>query len=119
MIKEHPRARAVYEALLGSGPARSLFIVTLVRLSPNSPYAVTNLAFAAAGVNFVTYVIGTLLGIAPRTGVVVFIASRLANPQFEAPLWLWIAGILVTLLVLAIIAQISRQALARVTAPIP
>jgi uncharacterized membrane protein YdjX (TVP38/TMEM64 family) len=115
MIDEHPKTRAVCRALLGSGFARSLLIVTLVRLSPNSPFAVTNLAFAAAKVNFVAYILGTMIGIAPRTGIVAYLASRLAEPRFDTPKWMMIGGILVTVIVLSIIAQLARRALAQVT----
>ena len=47
LLEQHTRWNAVYRALLHSGFARAVFIITLLRLPPNSPFAATNLAMAA------------------------------------------------------------------------
>ncbi|MFI4882330.1 MAG: TVP38/TMEM64 family protein, partial [Phycisphaerales bacterium JB064] len=67
LIDENPKARAVRDALIGHGQLRTTAIVALIRVPPNSPFALTNLAMAASGVRLVPYVIGTALGMAPRT----------------------------------------------------
>jgi uncharacterized membrane protein YdjX (TVP38/TMEM64 family) len=77
LIDEHPKWRAVYDALLGRGFWRTLGIVTLVRIPPNSPFALTNLLMATVRVPVVPYLIGTLLGMAPRTAAVVYFGSGL------------------------------------------
>lgn len=116
LVEENRKAKAVYDALLRSGWGRSLLIVTLVRLSPNSPFAITNLAFAAARVPMSVFWLGTALGLAPRTAIAVFFGSKLSELSFDTPKWLIVAGIVVTLAVLAVIAQIANRALAQITA---
>ena len=46
-INANRRARAVRDALVGHGPVRTFFIVSLLRLPPNSPFAATNLVLAS------------------------------------------------------------------------
>jgi uncharacterized membrane protein YdjX (TVP38/TMEM64 family) len=117
MVREHPKLQAVCDALIGSGFGRTLLIVTLLRLPPNSPFAVTNLTMAAMRVNPVAYVIGSLVGLAPRTAAVVFVSQKLSEPTVDQPhsTWMWVGSIAATLLVLGVIGYISNQALAHVT----
>jgi uncharacterized membrane protein YdjX (TVP38/TMEM64 family) len=116
VISEKPRWRAVYDALLGGGFWRTLGIITLVRVPPNSPFAITNLVFAATKVSLPTYVIGTLLGMAPRTIAAVYIGSTVHDlPDPARPKWLIIAGIASIVVVVLIIGQIANHALTRVT----
>lgn len=118
LIQEQPRWAVVYEALLGSGVARSLLIVTLLRLPPNSPFAMTNLVMAATRVPLVVYVVGTLLGLAPRTGIAVLAGEsmKVFDPR-EAMSSAWmIAGIVMMVVALGVIGLIANRALARVAA---
>lgn len=117
LIEEHPRWRAVYDALLRSGSAKTLVIVTLLRLPPNSPFAMTNLVLSATRVPLGIYLLATAIGMAPRTAVAVYIASTLKALSFDElqrP-WLLVAGIVVTVAVLLVIGTIANRALARVT----
>ncbi len=117
IIAEHPRWKAVYDELLQSGPWKTLLLVTLVRLPPNSPFAMVNLLLSATRVPFALYALGTLIGMAPRTAVAVFAASRLKALTFaeiQQP-WLWVAGLVVTVAVLVVIGAMANRALARVT----
>ena len=66
IIEEQPKWQAVYDALLRSGRIKALLIVTLIRIPPNSPFAITNLVMAATRVRPVTYLLGTVLGMSPR-----------------------------------------------------
>lgn len=115
IIDERPKLRAVYEALLGSGFRRTLLIIFLVRL--NSPFALTNFVLAATRAHPVAYVLGTLLGLAPRTAAAVYIAGTLKQLTFEQGgcRWLWITSIVITVVVVLIIGQIANNAIARVT----
>ena len=139
MIKANPKASAVRDALVGHGFWRTVGIVTLLRLPPNSPFALSNLAMASAGVSFLPYVIGTALGMAPRTAVAVFIAAlarregakdiqdilsgevgsdrliAMGVPEWLAGKLVFIAGILVILIVAAVIGLIAKKALSHVT----
>lgn len=117
IIDEHPKWKAVYEALLGSGFWRSLGIVTLLRLPPNSPFAATNLVLAATRVSPLAYGIGTLIGLAPRTLAMIYIAASLKEFDLAAlrQSWLFWSGVVVTVVVLAIIGHLANQAISNVT----
>jgi uncharacterized membrane protein YdjX (TVP38/TMEM64 family) len=121
LVDEHPRWKAVYDALLGSNFGRTLLIVTLLRLPPNSPFAITNLVLASTRTRLSVYTLGTLVGMAPRTAVLVFLAAGLKELSFARPgqTWLFIAGIVITLIVVAVIGQIAHAAITRVTAGAP
>lgn len=121
LLDERPAWRAVRDALVGSGFWRTLGIVALLRLPFNSPFAATNLLLAAVKTNALAYALGTLIGMAPRTGVVVYVAvqfsSALASDAAEAPKpwWWWPAVVGVGLVVLVIVGLIASRAVARVT----
>jgi uncharacterized membrane protein YdjX (TVP38/TMEM64 family) len=116
LIAEHPKWQAVYDALLRSGFWRSLFIVTLVRI-PAAPFALTNVIMASARVPMGAFLIGTLLGLLPRTAYVVYFAADAGDLSFDEPYQ--IATYLVTAalagVVVLIIAYIAKRTLDRVT----
>lgn len=122
-IASHAKARVVRDALVRSGFWKTLMIVILVRVPPNSPFALMNGTLAATGVRPTPYILGTLLGMAPRTLAYVMIGSQVtdwSNP--DKPKWLFFGGIGVTVVVIVIIGSIANRALARVTgngAPAP
>ena len=89
----------------------------MVRL-PSSPFALTNLALVALRVHPLAYALGSLIGLAPRTGAVVFLAAGLKELTFDQPQqkWMWLASIVLTLIVIAIIGHLANKAIARVTA---
>lgn len=123
VIADNPKAQAISDALIGHGFARTLGIVALLRLPPNSPFALTNLVMAGSGVAPIPYALGTLLGMAPRTAVAVFFAAAAADSGAKdiqafvkdgMGLWVFIGGIVVMLIVLAIIGHIANRAIERV-----
>jgi uncharacterized membrane protein YdjX (TVP38/TMEM64 family) len=117
LIESNPKWDAVYRALIRSGFWKTLLIVILVRV-PSSPFALTNLVMAATRVPLPTYILGTLLGMAPRTIAAVFIGSHMAELDFGQArnIWLVVGGIVGILIAFAIINQIANNAIARVTA---
>ncbi len=116
VIAEHPKWKAVHDALLRGSWLKTLGIVTLIRIPPNSPFAMTNLVLAATQVPLPIYAIGTLVGMAPRTYAAVYIGSTLNDlNKVEKPWWTWPVGIAVTLIVVAIIGVIANHALSRLT----
>lgn len=117
LIDERPRLRAVYRTLLGSGFWRSLLIVTLIRAAV-SPFALTNFVLAATRVNLTAYVVGTVVGIAPRTAAAVFLAVGLQDVTSKSPhrWWLWLIGAVLTILAVIVINQWANKAIVRVTA---
>jgi len=116
ILAERPKWQAVYDALLGSGFWRTLGIVTLLRAPPNSPFAITNLVLAATKVPLRIFLIGTLVGMAPRTVAAVYIGSTLHDlSDASRPKWMVIAGIVSVVVVVLIIGRIATAALSRVT----
>ncbi len=127
-IDRHPKARVIKQALVGRGFWPTLGIVTLIRIPPNSPFALTNLAVAACGVPLSIQTIGAAVGMSPRSAVIVVISAAAAASGAEdlqtfiaegpGP-WVLIGGIVAMLVVLAIIAAIGQRALTRVTGSVP
>jgi uncharacterized membrane protein YdjX (TVP38/TMEM64 family) len=117
LIDEHPKWKAVYVALLGSGFWKTLGIVALLRLPPNSPFAITNLVLAATRVALIPYALGTLIGMAPRIGLVVWLSSHASQLDLGIgkDRWILVGGAVIAILVLAIIGTIAKRAVARVT----
>lgn len=117
LIEEKPKWRAVHEALLGGGFARTLLIVTLMRLA-TSPFAITNLVFAATRVRWSVYVVGTLVGLTPRTAAAVYVGAGLSELDFSAgnQRWIWITGAVLTIGVVFIISHLASRAIGRMTA---
>ena len=115
LVEQHPKWRAVYRALVGGGFWKTLGIVALLRFPPNSPFALTNLVLAAGRVSPAPYFLGTLLGMAPRTALVVYVAAQLTALDAKKPVWMIIAGIVATIIVLVVLAAIGNRAIARVT----
>jgi uncharacterized membrane protein YdjX (TVP38/TMEM64 family) len=116
LIAEKPTWRAVYEALLGGSFWRCLLIVVLIRAAL-TPFALTNLVLAATRVHPVAYIVGTLVGITPRTAAAVFFAVGLqqvtaAHPQQR---WVWLAGLAATVAAVLVIGHLASRAVARVT----
>lgn len=117
LIAEHPRWQVVYQALLRGGFLRVLGIVFLIRLPPNSPFALTNLVLAATRTSLGAYALGTLLGMAPRTAAAVYIGSTLKSlSDAQAPGWYFWAGLALSLVVLGVIGLIVSHAIQRATA---
>lgn len=123
LIHEHPRWQAVRDALVGGSFWKTLGIVTLMRLPPNSPFALTNLVLASVRVPLPTYVIATAVGMAPRTLAAVWLGAALHEKfssireglEAEKPWWWLAVGIGLTLIVLGILGYIANKALERVT----
>ena len=122
LIDAKPRWQAVRRALLAAGFRRSLLIVTLVRLPPNCPFALTSVVMASIRVPWPAYVIGTALGLAPHALVEVYIGAQLRHlHDLHLSGHYLIAHLLVSvalsLLALLVIGLIARRALRRVTEP--
>jgi uncharacterized membrane protein YdjX (TVP38/TMEM64 family) len=115
-----PKAKAIREAFIEQGFWRSLLVVTLLRFPPNSPFALMNLAMTAAGARFFPFAIGTAIGMAPRTIVAVTLAAGAAAAGEKNFTSLFakrpvetIIGVVVFLVVLGILSQIGKRALAK------
>jgi len=126
-IDRHEKARAVRDALVGQGPLRTLGIVTLVRVPPNSPFALTNGVLSTTGVPLWIYLVGTAVGMLPRTAVVVWLGAEFAQ-QFDdslsgaalkeaRPGWYLPVAIVVSIAVVFALVQIGQRAINTITGP--
>jgi uncharacterized membrane protein YdjX (TVP38/TMEM64 family) len=124
LIERQAKARAIRDALMGRGPRRTVLVVALLRLPPNSPFALTNLVMAATGVPLPAFLAGTFFGMVPRTAVAVALAAAASATgaqdiqtfvRHQGP-GLLVAGVVGGMTVLAVLGAIARRALRRVTA---
>lgn len=136
LVESKPKLRAVRRALLGPAGMRSngeqrprpgqwwktMLMVALVRLPPNSPFALTNLVLASVKVPFVPFVLGTVLGMLPRTLLAVWIGALVAG-QFSkdtlsgaAPKWMLPVAIGVSIAVIVLIGTLAQRAIDRLGA---
>ncbi|RMF73703.1 MAG: TVP38/TMEM64 family protein [Planctomycetota bacterium] len=115
VIAEHPKWQAVYDELLHGGFFKTFGIVTLIRVPPNSPFAMTNLVLAATRTPLAIYVVGTLVGMAPRTAAAVYIGSTLSDlSEVERPWWMVAGSILLALIVVGVIGALANRAISHV-----
>lgn len=125
LLKRHRKSDAIRKALIGRSSLRTFGIVTLVRIPPNSPFALTNLLIAACGVRLLICLAGTAIGMLPRTAVAVGFAAAARSTGADdiqgfieegLGIWVLIGGIVLMLIVIMIIASIGQKALERITA---
>ncbi len=132
LMDEHPKWRVVRDALVGTrvggGPVevtpgfwKTLGMVTLLRLPPNSPFAITNLVMASVKVPRVPYLIGTVLGLLPRTMLAVVVGAGVGKFTKEElkkamPMWAIVLGVVVLIVVVGVVFTVANRALTRLTA---
>ena len=78
LIDRRPIVKTVRDELVGSGFLKTMGIVALLRLSPSSPFALSNLALGGARTPMFPMLLGTFFGMMPRTIVVVAMAAAAA-----------------------------------------
>ena len=123
-IDHWPKAAIIRHALVEEKPSRTALVVGLLRLSPSCPFSITNLAMAGAGVRFPVFLLGTAVGMAPRTLAAVIVsdygARQGAKDLIELATQQGVVAVAVgaVLLVgsLALIGHIAKVALARALA---
>ena len=123
LISDYPRATVVRDALIGRGFWSTTGIVTLLRVPPNSPFALMNLLMASCKVGLVPYIIGVVVGMTPRTALFVGSAAAAASTgavdiqtfitEGKGGL-VMILGVVLLLVALAVIGWIADRALKRV-----
>lgn len=113
LLAERPRWLAVRNALVGRSWWKTLLVVSLIRVPPNSPFALSNGAMAAARVPLGAYLAGTLIGLAPRTAVAVKAGAHLSTLDFGQRDAFGSAAVTIGLSVVAlgILGWIARRAL--------
>lgn len=122
-IDRHPRGRAIRDALARGSRSRTFLLVALMRMPPNSPFAMTNYALGATRVPFWIAFLATPVGMLPRTAIVCFLASSAAaggaqsilEAVDQAPWWSVLIGVASTVAAIGVIGWIASRALARMT----
>lgn len=122
IIRRRPQVLAIRDALVDAGLLRSIGIVALLRLSPNSPFALSNLVLGGSRTPALAMFLGTALGMLPRTALAVGFAAAaaadgsrdLVEVVREKGVLLSLAGIGLLLVAVMVIAAIGRAALRKV-----
>lgn len=116
-LNKSPRAVMVRDALLTASPKRAVLIVSLLRASPSAPFALTNLFLGCLGVSRGVFVLGTVIGMTPRTLAAVLIGVSFTgwNGGFDQPRWVIVAGIVATIMALIVISKVAASALLKVS----
>lgn len=78
--------RRLASALIDAPTLKAIFVVALVRLPPQVPFALGNVLAASSGVRLFPLVVGTMLGMAPRVGLVVWVGAELSRWELGAPI---------------------------------
>ena len=110
IIRSHDLWSRIYEALMDNKKGRASILIGLLRISPLAPFAATNVAFAALGTPLAPFLYGSILGMAPRALIVVFLGASLAEFNWDNPSSPYIAGIgiLATIAALWMISRITK-----------
>lgn len=117
IAEQHPKAEAVYKALVGRSFFRTMLIILLIRFSIIMPFALTNFILASAKVPPSTFLLGTFVGMLPRSGAMVLTGAGLSELTLETPVdfWFIFSGIAATLIAIVVISIVSRRALEKLT----
>jgi uncharacterized membrane protein YdjX (TVP38/TMEM64 family) len=109
----------VRSALVDASRARTVALVALLRFPPTSPFAFTNMLLAATGVRFAPMIVGSLLGMLPRTAVAAWFGAQgaatgaqdLKDLMQKQGLPAVIVGIVLIVVVLAVMQHVGKRAL--------
>jgi len=124
LLLRKPKWQRIYTALLAAEGWRTVLLIVLLRLPPTFPFAPMNVLFAAVGIRRRTFLLGSFLGMAPRTAVVIYLWSGIAHLAVRKPLdiqggmrdtRLLIGSVAASAAALVIISVLVHQALHRLT----
>ncbi len=113
----HPKWEIVRRALVSESRRRALWIVFLLRLSPVLPFGTTNVLLATSGMTPGLYLLGTVLGLVPRFGVVALAAASVEKYEMvgEGGWGMLIGSGIVTVAMIGVMIFLGRRALTRAT----
>lgn len=116
IIESSPRLYRLYRYLQGGRGFASFSLVALLRLPPNSGFALMNVLLAAARVRFIPFILGTLAGLIPRTAALAFASAEAATLDLSRASSF--RGLIVSLVVLLVVVGgatlFARRALQRI-----
>jgi uncharacterized membrane protein YdjX (TVP38/TMEM64 family) len=119
VVSRYPRAHVIRCALLGGSTAKTFAMISLIRLPPNSPFALTNFALSTMGAPFLLTIAATAVGMLPRTAIACYLAAagaatgaaNLKDLVKEQGLPVVIGGFVAGIVVIVIIGQVAKRAL--------
>lgn len=113
VASKYVKADAIYRELMRNDIRRTTLIVFLLRVSVLMPFAFTNFLLASARVPLGSYIIGTFLGMLPRSATVVFAGAGLAtlDPNETGDLTALALGLAATVASIFVISRVAGQAL--------
>jgi uncharacterized membrane protein YdjX (TVP38/TMEM64 family) len=116
VLRDHPRGLAIHDAFVRSGFWKALVVVALLRLPPNSPFAMGNVLMAASRVAYAPFLLGTIIGLSPRAAAGVLVGAGLAQIDFANPerSGMVVLGVAVTIGVVVTLGWMANRALARI-----
>lgn len=111
LLLSRPAAAQIHEELLMKSGWKAVVFISLIRLSPLMPFAATNVLLAAARAQTQHFLLGSLLGLAPRIILVAVAGAGLSELDFSQSSNVWIAvlGTLSTLLLIVYVGKIIRR----------
>jgi uncharacterized membrane protein YdjX (TVP38/TMEM64 family) len=117
ILDAHPKAKAIYNALIEENVWRTTLIIFLLRLSPAMPFALTNFLLASARVPLKSYLVGTFFGMLPRSSAAVFVGAGLSELNMDEPstIWLFLSGATATIVSIIVISYFSKRELAKMS----
>ena len=117
LTQRSARADAIHRALTNEGFLKTISVITLIRMSVVMPFAFTNFFLAAARVPIPSFILGTFIGMLPRSGAMVLLGAGLSVLTFDSfnDVWFLAAGVPATIILIIVIAVMSRRALDRLT----
>lgn len=121
MISANPRAKAIHHALVEAKQRRTFLLILLLRLPPNSPFALFNLAMGAARVRYGPMIAATAIGMLPRTAFLCSAAAAAAatgaqdiQDLVRRQSWPWLivglASFIAALLIIRVLAMRALRA---------
>ncbi len=116
LVNRHPKFAALERAIRKKG----FLMVFLIRLSPLFPYVLQNYLFSVSSIRWRDYAVATWLGMLPA--IVMYVSIGAAAKNLAAIFngeavaggtgqWLFIAGLLVTMVIIVMITRIAGKAL--------
>jgi uncharacterized membrane protein YdjX (TVP38/TMEM64 family) len=117
VVEEQPKWSAIRRAVATGRPAKLTAVVTLVRLAPVTPFSFTSIVMAALRVPVLPYVVGTMLGMAPRAVLVTYFASQMGEAAKPGGCgggaWFWSTALAATVACVWGFAWVGRRGLRR------